>query len=38
MRELYLKSKETVSAASLVDDQIEYLERFESEIPLRVLR
>jgi len=36
MRELYLKCKETVSAASLVDDEIEYIERFESEMLLRV--
>jgi DNA-binding IclR family transcriptional regulator len=36
MRELYLKCKETVSAASLVDDEIEYIERFESAMLLRV--
>jgi IclR family KDG regulon transcriptional repressor len=36
MRELYLKCKETVSAASLVEDEIEYIERFESEMLLRV--
>ncbi|MCF8041137.1 MAG: IclR family transcriptional regulator [Desulfarculaceae bacterium] len=36
MRELYLKCKETVSAASLMDDEIEYIERFESEMLLRV--
>ena len=36
MRELYLKCRETVSASSLVDDEIEYIERFESEMLLRV--
>ena len=36
MRELSLKCKETVSAASLVEDEIEYIERFESEMLLRV--
>ncbi len=36
MRELNLKCKETVSAASLVQDEIEYIERVESEMLLRV--
>lgn len=36
MRDLYLKCKETVSAASLVDQEIEYIQRFESEMLLRV--
>ena len=36
MRELNLKCKETVSAASLVQNEIEYIERFESEMLLRV--
>jgi IclR family transcriptional regulator, KDG regulon repressor len=36
MRELYPKCKETISAAFLVDGEIEYIERLESEMELRV--
>ncbi len=36
MRKLYLKCKETVSAAILIDQEIEYVQRFESEMFLRV--
>ena len=36
LRQLHSKCRETVSAAVLVDDQIEYIDRYESDMLLRV--